>query len=391
MSAPSSIWELEKVDWNFADYSSSQFPTDINSLHWYPAVFVPQIPSILIKCLSQERELVLDPFSGSGTTIIEASRLGRRFFGVDRNPYAVNICKAKINAISEVEEEWFEQEERVVRALDLIKDPNNYCTTKGINPEVYKWFENNTLIEILTIHQHIIERRDTYELFLGQIILSSILNRCCSQRDHYTYITDRCFPKEMIYRPTREMYCEQVKLASQSIIESRRQFKRIKNREWKPSEDGDVKCCDSRQIGWIENGTVDLVVTSPPYLGVNDYVRSMRLTSLLFPEEGDQGAVDAEIGARRKRQKATAFDDYKQDMYQVFSGIARVLKRDGYLALVIGQGKGKVNKENIIDMLIGMLQEEFEFEELFRKERRIKFRRIQVPGVGTECIVVLRR
>ena len=391
MNVRAPIKELETVDWNFADYSSSQFPADINSLHWYPAAFVPQIPAILINALSQPGDVVFDPFAGAGTTIIEASRLRRSFIGVDRNPYAVNICKAKFTAIGETEESWYAEELKAAKSLTKVENARQYCALTGIDVEVFKWFHNTSLSEILALHQHILRNRGTHANLLRQVALSAILNRCCSQRDHYTYITDRCFPKEMLYRPARDMYCEQIALTCCAVIKTRRQFARVYETEWKPSRDGVVECRDARSLSWLSDGAVDLVVTSPPYLGVNDYVRSMRLTALLFPEEEGEDAIAAEIGARRKRFRPKVFEEYKKDMYQSFAEMARILKKTGYLALVIGQGRGRINKENILEMLIGMLRDDHQFNVQFEKDRRIKFRRIQVPGVGTERIIVFRR
>lgn len=390
MSAAATIQQLEQIDWNFSDYSSSQFPTDINSLHWYPAAFVPQIPAILINALSKPKDLILDPFSGSGTTITEASRLGRRFIGVDRNPYALHICRAKFAAIEDIDEDWFQKEQSLASSLLAVKNPTEYCDKAGILEEVFNWFEDETLAEILAIHQHIKRNRDASSGLLRQVVLSSILNRCCSQRDHYTYITDRCFPKTKVYRPAISMYREQMVLASRAVSEARRQFDRIHGRPWKPSNDGIVVCGDARKLGWIGDNSVDLVVTSPPYLGVNDYVRAMRLTWLFFSEEVDE-AIKAEIGARRKRQRPNAFEEYKADMEEVFGEIMRILRPNGHLALVVGQGKGRVNRENTIELLVQMLKEHCGFSVLFQKDRRIKFRRIQVPGVGTEKILVLGR
>jgi DNA modification methylase len=175
------------------------------------------------------------------------------------------------------------------------------------------------------------------------------------------------------------------------VSESQRQFYRLNNREWKPSDDGVVECRDARRLGWLNEGSVDLVVTSPPYLGVNDYVRSMRLTSLLFPEEGGDEAISAEIGARRKRHRSMACEEYIQDIREVLSEISRVLKPKGYLALVIGQGRGRVNRGDMLERIVDILRLEHRFEVQFREVRKIKFRRIQVPGVGTECIYVFRR
>jgi hypothetical protein len=114
---------LQNIDWDFSDYSSSQFPVDINSMHWYPGIFVPHIPSILIETLSSVGDLVLDPFSGAGCTPIEASRLNRRFIGVDRNPYAVKIAQAKLEAISLDTDSWYESE---IHDAAVISDNYSY-------------------------------------------------------------------------------------------------------------------------------------------------------------------------------------------------------------------------------------------------------------------------
>ncbi len=392
MNKKSVLRALKQVDWNFADYyGSRQFPADINSLHWYPAIFVPQIPAILIQILSNAGDLVLDPFEGAGSTLIEASRLRRRFVGADLNPYAVNIARAKILAISRTDDGWYDSEKRNIRQLSPVVDPKRLCDEEGIDPEVFEWFEEKTLSELLAIRRYIIQRKGSDCNLVRKVMFSSILNKCCSQRDHYTYVTDKCFPKAMIYRPAMQYFSEQLELMHAAAIEAKRQFQRVHGCEWVPSQDGIIECADARNLGWIADGSIDLVVTSPPYLGVNDYVRSMRLTWLLFPEDGTEVAIREEIGARRKRQRKKAYEEYFHDMEIAFKEIARVLKPSGFLALVMGQGRGRVNKNDVITELIMLLREKHEFQVLFESERRIKFRRIQVPGVGTEKVIVLRR
>jgi DNA modification methylase len=383
---------LNQVDWDFADYyGSRQFPADINSLHWYPAIFVPQIPAILIQILSNAGDLVLDPFAGAGSTLIEASRLRRRFVGVDLNPYAVNITRAKILAISRTDEEWYDSEKKNMQQSSPIVDPQKVCDEEGIDPEVFEWFEEKTLSELLAIRRYIIQRKSSPCNLVLQVIFSSILNKCCSQRDHYTYVTDKCFPKEMIYRPAMQYFFEQLELTRTAVVEAKRQFQRVHGCVWDPLQDGIIECGDARNLEWIADSSIDLVVTSPPYLGVNDYVRSMRLTWLLFPEEGTEVAIREEIGARRKRQRKRAYEEYFRDLEIGFKEIGRVLKPSGFLALVIGQGRGQVNKNDVTTGVLKMLQDNYAFQVLFASQRRIKFRRIQVPGVGTEKVVVLGR
>src|SRR5947208_1823935 len=85
---------LDRIDWNFP-----RAGTDIRSVHtvhWFPGNFIPQIPTAFIQILSQPDDLVFDPFGGSGTTAVEAVRLGRRAILSDRVSACVLISSGKL-------------------------------------------------------------------------------------------------------------------------------------------------------------------------------------------------------------------------------------------------------------------------------------------------------
>jgi DNA modification methylase len=63
----------------------------------YRGNFAPQIPRNLIMRYTKEGEVVLDPFVGSGTTLVECKLLHRRGIGVDINPAAVELCRRNLN------------------------------------------------------------------------------------------------------------------------------------------------------------------------------------------------------------------------------------------------------------------------------------------------------
>jgi hypothetical protein len=94
-----SPWELlEHVNWDFTG-ESTQYLT--HTFHSYPARFIPQIPNTFIQLFTQEGDTVLDPFMGCGTTLVEAMLLKRKAVGVDMNPLACLISKAKTTAVSQ--------------------------------------------------------------------------------------------------------------------------------------------------------------------------------------------------------------------------------------------------------------------------------------------------
>jgi site-specific DNA-methyltransferase (adenine-specific) len=71
-----------------------------HSLCSYLGCFPPQVPRRVIEELAPRNGIVLDPFCGSGTTLVEALNMKRRAIGIDLNPLAVALSQAKIQSVS---------------------------------------------------------------------------------------------------------------------------------------------------------------------------------------------------------------------------------------------------------------------------------------------------
>ena len=84
---------LSAVDWNFPNRVGH---SDIEGLHPYPAKFIAEIPSALLDVLPvPSGAVVLDPFCGSGTTLVESQRRGVPCVGIDLNPIATLMSRVK--------------------------------------------------------------------------------------------------------------------------------------------------------------------------------------------------------------------------------------------------------------------------------------------------------
>lgn len=69
----------------------------------YPTQKPIELLERIIKISTDEGDIVLDPFCGSGTTLVAAKLLGRRYLGIDINPSAINLCKNRLDAPTKTE------------------------------------------------------------------------------------------------------------------------------------------------------------------------------------------------------------------------------------------------------------------------------------------------
>lgn len=411
---------LNQINWDFSDYNSLKYPLDINSIPWYPATFPAPIPKFLIALLSNIGDTILDPFGGKGTTVVEAIKLNRQFVYNDLNPFAFDITDATVKAIRGCSLE----RDTIKRIVDSDKEigrnlvrhccENNYdaelvmtycpdylvdnLTELDINKDVIFWYHIDTLLELYTIVKHMkAEAHINKDVFLiRKLAFASILKETCSQRGHFTYVTDNCRPKKLIYNNAISAYLSMLERINLSSLDLIKQYYTT-NENGNISELVDnsvIRSGDARQLDWIGNDSIDFVLTSPPYLCAQDYVKTMRLTNLFFPIEDFEKSASNEIGPRSKRRgnSEIVVNDFYLDMEKVFSEINRVLKSKKYFCLIIGQGKGKLTKPfDTIGDLTKLVTTKFEFSEIFRTDRRISHKTVRVGGVDNETIIIFQK
>ncbi len=381
------ISELESINWDFKRYRQ----TGIDNIHWFPANFIPQIPSILIANLSKTNSIVFDPFCGSGTTLVEAARLGRVGIGIDFNPLACLITKIKTTYVEPILLEQLSKE----IALKLNNESST-CSFIPDFPNKERWFHQETLKDLGFIFQIInTEKIDELRNIL-HVCFSAILKKCCTQRDHYTYVADNMFPKDdtpLIYIDAKKEY---MNILSKSIISITNFYNDIENKGFNPSnllskfevENEDVKSFTS-----VKENSIDLIVTSPPYANVTDYITGNRLSFYWFDFGKIEDLKKNEIGARWKRFRKNAFDDYIDDIRLCCEQLYRFLKKDSFLCIVLGETSSIRKKIDINQKIISILTNKIGFELLSDCiERNIYAKRIRAArGVTKENIYIFQK
>ena len=370
-------------DWSFASLKPSQTLWGPHGYHRYPAKFIPQLVRRIIENYSTLDSLVGDPFLGSATTGIEAIRTGRAFWGADINPVALLISRAKCSPVDPqaLKNSW----RRLYKQLEVLPRVGRRTLIKGersailsiniarANPEqrLAYWFPAAHRAVLEQLLQLIAGVRNEKIRTFFLCAFSNVLRGCSiwlsgstkPQKDLTKILSD---PVESLYRQVRDMirrnenYWEDLTGSSinPAIVNS-----------WCA-----IELQDARRLN-MADGQLDLIVTSPPYATCYQYLELHQLTQLWFEKHrvielnglphaciGGKGVsarescdADSSTGSKaadgalvkldrlRKGSVAYAVDReiralryYFQDMQAAIQEMARVVARNKYLVLIIG-------------------------------------------------------
>jgi DNA modification methylase len=379
--------QLSQVDWAFTDDQTGFLSHDI---HPYPAKFIPQIPGTLISTLSARGELVFDPFGGSGTTALEAVRLGRRALSVDANPLSALIGRAKTASIDrEAALELHGFQAALAGELPALpKDPARLVAEQSIHapdiPNRVKWFADSAFGELCLIKGRIGAIEDTAAREVALVALSGIAVRAAFQDSETRY---KSVVRDVPVGETLRRYLKEFRFVLEAVAQTEAVTRYGISR---------FLCGDVRNLRCqaLPDGSVDLVVTSPPYGNATDYhlYHRFRLLWLGF----DPGALaQIEIGSHLKHQREkSSFASYFEDMKQAVQTMARALRPGRFAALVLGESIYDGERHDPAKHLVEAARD-LGFDDSYIIDRPLHATKRSFAHAGrrmtTERIVVMRR
>ncbi len=319
---------LESIDWSFTTEDTGFLTHD---LHPYPAKFIPQIPGHCITGLSLRGELVFDPFGGSGTTALEAVRLGRRASSTDANPVATLIGRVKTcNLDQEAARELHVIQISLTTLLVGLPGADSLCRENQEHipdiPNIDKWFPITSRGELAAIRARIDKMENKEARNLALLALSRIV-LAASFQDSETRYSSR--PRDISRGETLRRFLIALNAIIRSVARTQPAIR---------YGVCDFATSDTRDLG--DHGpranSVDLVVSSPPYGNANDYHLYHRFRLLWLGHDPRQ-LGEIEIGSHLRHQReSTGFDSYLAEMELSLWGIHRVLRPGRYAVLVVG-------------------------------------------------------
>ncbi len=301
----------------------------VHGFHSYPARLHPVIAARLLATFAATGATTLDPFCGSGTVVVEARLRGLRARGTDINPLALRLAELKarggpashrgelLRLANRVEEHVTSR--RIGRAR----------VTHRYGPEDVRLFPPHVLLELDSLRDGLdrIESKAVHDDL--ELVFSSILTKVSRQRGdtgNYLLPERRLAPGSVarLFVNKTEELCRRLAEFAQRLPEG--------------APPADVHSDDARVLGTIGAGTIQCLVTSPPYAATYDYLdhHDVRLRWLHLREDR---FGKLELGARRDYAPLDGSDArarWDGEIGAFLGSVARVLSADGRAFVVLG-------------------------------------------------------
>ena len=316
-----------------------------HGFHKYPSKFIPHIPRWAIKkyLSKRKKKIVLDPFCGSGTTLVEGILAGHNVIGIDIDPLSALISKVKITSIDI---------EKLDKITDWLAKKIKKRESSKFKPECEKiehWFDKDTIKKLSVIRSSIDEIPDKFgrskkvkgiqELLF--ICFSAILRRT-SKADNESQKTYVSHTKIKTPEEPLSLFLSQLNFFKTRIKE----YSKLINAKLK----GRILCTSSTEFlqTKLKKQHIDLVITSPPYIKAIDYLYN-QMAELFWI--GDFFGLQTQLKQNGKKGKYLGTKHiYKKEFsnYSPFNTLIGIKELDEKIKEVFTKDKKNGHKHSYI-------------------------------------------
>jgi DNA modification methylase len=413
-----------------------------HQLFRYPAKFHPPVVAKLLEQYTQPGDLVLDPFAGSGTALVEAMTRGRKSIGSDIDPVAAVVSRAKtrrydldevdkvastLTGSLSISERPSGEYERLM--FDDISQDDYESTVADQElwipaiPNLYHWFRRYVLLD-LSIILRSIESTDTSPATraLLKLVFASII-RNSSNADPVP-VSGLEYTSHMRKKDHAGRLVNPFALFRTALRRTQAAVKEYAERLPEGASEPLIFTADSVTMP-IKSETVDAVITSPPYHNAVDYYRRHLLEMywlsqvvtpadrlLLLPKYIGRPRVSAKnpllalpwnppplTGTWEERirivsgERANDFKHYVQAMTRTFEEMTRVMKDGAVATMVVGHSTWNGNEIPTVD-LFQELAENLKLIEVLQypvKNRYMSYTRRNNASIDREYVLVFHK
>lgn len=292
----------------------------------YRASFKPELPAFLIERLTRSGQVVHDPFMGRGTVPLQAALLGRQARGSDIHPLAVLLARPRLGQITTAQ---------IDEALTTV----DWTAGRIKRPDLLAFYHPQTLQQIEALRDWIAIRAVSETQIPAAVdwIRMAALSRLSGHSPGYMSVRTMP-PNQMIDVGQQHKLNTRLgqipPLRGVAGIIRRKSAHLLRDGAVPPGLHHQLMTRDAADSSWLPEGSVDLVVTSPPFADVVDYRHESWLRSWF-------AGIDTATTAFAHHRDLNAWSAM---ICRVLIGLARVLRSGGHLAMEVGEiRKGKID------------------------------------------------
>jgi hypothetical protein len=317
----------------------------MHSIHYavsYRASFKPELPNYFINrfCINPSRDIVLDPFGGRGTTILEANLLGFAGISNDVNPLSERIAKPKCCPVTV--QELKDTLDRI--DLGVPVDLSDYN-------EFEPFYHIDTYRELVALKSYLKENRSASDRFIEMIALSRLHGHSSGFFSVYS------FPQISVPSSAQARINQQREQAPDYRPIKPRILQKAKNvlADFTPEQVLELRtisdrnvftCYDTRNITSIGDDSIALIVTSPPFLNKADYIQDNWLEFWFLD-------IDPEP-LRSKIVQTDDIEEWKAFMLGSIKEMFRVLRPGGVSVIEVGEVHHKGQNINLDEIVVDL-------------------------------------
>jgi hypothetical protein len=293
----------------------------------YRACFKAQLPRYFIDLFTNEGDTVYDPFSGRGTTVIEAGLLGRKVISNDINPLSRILCQPRLSVpeISEVEDR--------LRSIRMSRPG-------AADIDLSMFYHPRTESELVSLKRYLGRREkngktDNIDRWIRMVATNRLTghssgffsvytlppNQAVSQQSQVRI--NRRLRQKPEYRDTRSIILKKTRSLLRNVTRSQTERLRV------AATSARFLMCDAASTRRIRQNSVHLTVTSPPFLNVVQYAGDNWLRCWF------NSIDDKEIGA--KLTVPSDLTEWSYAMEEVFTELFRITREGGWVAFEVGE------------------------------------------------------
>lgn len=292
----------------------------------YRACFKPQLPRFFIDLLTSAGDLVYDPFSGRGTTVIEAGLCGRNVVANDANPLSRIMTEPR----------FFPPDPAALeKRLNGIPK-----LSKTADIDLSMFFHPDTENEIVSLQEYLIDRNeharmDQIDRWIAMVATNRLTGHSKGFFSVYTLPPNQAVSQQSQQRINKKRGQVPEYRDTYQIIQKK---SRSLLRSITPSESASLTRAgksalfltgDARDTPKIQDNSVQLTVTSPPFLDIVQYREDNWLRCWFNNLDGDRIAKEITM--------ARTVDAWCSVMGRVFAELYRITRPGGYVAFEVGE------------------------------------------------------